>query len=34
MCRWGQFVARHPYPVICTCLVITAVSSVGFLNFR
>jgi len=27
-------VARHPYPVICTCLVITAVSSVGFLNFR
>jgi len=31
---WGHFVSRHPYPVICTCLVITAISSVGFLNFR
>jgi len=31
---WGQFVSRRPYPVICSCLVITAISSLGFLNFR
>jgi hypothetical protein len=32
--RWGKFVARHPYPVICSCLLITAVTSIGFLKFR
>jgi len=31
---WGKFVAIHPYPVICTCLIITALSSIGFLKFR
>jgi Niemann-Pick C1 protein len=32
--RWGKFVARHPYPVICTSLLITALTSVGFIKFR
>jgi len=27
-------VAVHPYPVICTCIIITAISSLGFLRFR
>eukprot|EP00090_Calanus_glacialis_P027719 TRINITY_DN4393_c0_g1_i1.p1 TRINITY_DN4393_c0_g1~~TRINITY_DN4393_c0_g1_i1.p1 ORF type:complete len:1001 (-),score=160.99 TRINITY_DN4393_c0_g1_i1:89-3091(-) len=31
---WGKFVAIHPYPVICTCIIITALSSLGFLRFR
>eukprot|EP00092_Neocalanus_flemingeri_P006120 GFUD01006591.1.p1 GENE.GFUD01006591.1~~GFUD01006591.1.p1 ORF type:complete len:999 (+),score=194.12 GFUD01006591.1:266-3262(+) len=31
---WGKFVATHPYPVICTCIIITAVSSLGFMKFR
>jgi len=31
---WGKFVSRHPYPVIFTCLALTALSSVGFLKFR
>jgi len=31
---WGKFVTRHPYPVILTCLLLTAISSLGFLNFR
>ena len=26
--------SRHPYPVIFTCLILTAISSVGFLKFR
>jgi len=32
--RWGKIVAEHPYPVICTCLVVTALTSIGFINFR
>lgn len=32
--RWGRFVAHHPYPVIATTILITALSSIGFLNFR
>jgi len=32
--RWGRFVAHHPLPVIASCLVVTALSSIGFLNFR
>jgi len=31
---WGKFVSLHPYPVICTCIIITALSSIGFLRFR
>ena len=31
---WGKFVTRRPYPVILTCLLLTALSSLGFLNFR
>ena len=26
--------SRHPYPVIFTCLILTAICSVGFLKFR
>jgi len=31
---WGRLVTRRPYPVILACLVLTAVASLGFLNFR
>jgi len=31
---WGKFVSLHPYPVIGTCIIITAFSSIGFLRFR
>jgi len=31
---WGKFVSLHPYPVIGTCIIITALSSIGFLRFR
>lgn len=31
---WGKFVTKHPYPVILSCLLFTAVSSLGFLRFR
>jgi len=30
---WGKFVTLHPYPVICTCILVTAVTSIGFLKF-
>ena len=31
---WGKFVTRHPYPVILSCLLVTALASLGFLRFR
>jgi len=31
---WGKLVTRRPYPVILACLLITALASLGFLNFR
>jgi len=31
---WGKFVANHPYPVIFSCILATALSSLGFLRFR
>ena len=31
---WGKLVTRRPYPVILACLLLTAVASLGFLNFR
>ena len=31
---WGKVVTRHPYPVILTSLLLTALASVGFLKFR
>merc|ERR1711915_722554 len=30
---WGKFVSLHPYPVICSCILVTAVSTLGFLRF-
>ena len=33
-CRWGQFLTRHPYPVILTAITTTALCSLGFLVFR
>merc|ERR1711892_161008 len=32
--KWGRFVSLHPYPVILSSVVITALCSLGFLNFR
>ena len=32
--RWGLKVTRHPFTVILSCLVITGISSLGYLNFR
>ena len=34
MCRWGKFVAHHPWPVIGTTFTITTLCSLGFLLFR
>ena len=34
LCRWGQFLTRHPYPVILTAITTTALCSLGFLVFR
>ena len=31
---WGKLVTRRPYPVILACLLLTALASLGFLNFR
>ena len=31
---WGRLVVRRPYPVILTCVAVTALASVGFLKFR
>merc|ERR1712226_303915 len=31
---WGKLVTRRPYPVILVCLLLTALASLGFLNFR
>jgi len=31
---WGKLVTRRPYPVILACLLLTAIASLGFLNFR
>ena len=31
---WGRQVALHPYPVILSCIVVTVLSSLGFLVFR
>ena len=31
---WGTVVTCHPYKVIGACLLLTALSSVGFLKFR
>jgi len=31
---WGKLVTRRPYPVILVCLLLTAIASLGFLNFR
>jgi len=31
---WGRFVSLHPYPVILTSMLITVISSIGFLHFR
>ena len=33
-CWWGQAVVRRPYPVILSCIALTALASLGFLNFR
>ena len=32
--RWGLKVSRHPLTVITSCIVITGVASLGYLNFR
>merc|ERR1711892_574155 len=32
--KWGRFVSLHPYPVILSSVVITALCSLGFINFR
>ena len=32
--RWGLKVARHPLAVITSCVLITGVASIGYLNFR
>jgi len=32
--RWGHFVSRNPYPIIVTCLVLTALGGIGWINFR
>jgi len=32
--RWGHFVSVHPYLVISLSLLITAISSLGFLSFK
>ena len=31
---WGKLVTRRPYPVILASLLLTAIASLGFLNFR
>ena len=31
--RWGLKVTRYPFTVIVSCVVITAVASLGYLNF-
>jgi len=32
--RWGKFVSRYPYLVILLSIIVTAISALGFLNFR
>jgi len=31
---WGKYVSKHPYLVILICAFLTALSGLGFLNFR